>query len=498
MIRSVDGYWPAFLPGICAGSSYFNFLPRLCVDSLGRESTIRAGIRAVASGQAEMFSTEFRCRLGDRDLRLHLVAAPCADSAGGLRIAHTEAEAAPEPDSTRAFKMETLGKLAAGVAHDFANVLTLISGYTGILLGRTGAQDDGRRELDEIRTAAERGAAMTGLILDFIRSPETSPAGVHLNMLVTEIVSLLRPVIGENIRLDALLDPAAGEVKMSAAQITRVVMNLVLNARDAMPRGGAIRIRTAISDTVAESGRVALLGRWVLLEVSDNGAGMDRDTLARVFQPFFTTKGRAGTGLGLSSVERIVEQAGGAIRARSEPGRGSAFTVYLPQLTQANAPASLEREGSRQTTRPDRGSETILLVEDEENVRKLLAHLLEARGYRVLEAADGSGALHLFAQHTAAIDLLLTDVMMPGMDGRELARQAVAAKSSLKVIYMSGYPDHVLSGTGPLDASVPLLRKPFSMDKLPALSAKSSTGSAPWGRPGQTIVFLWSAWFSSS
>jgi CheY-like chemotaxis protein len=230
-------------------------------------------------------------------------------------------------------------------------------------------------------------------------------------------------------------------------------MNLVLNARDAMPRGGSIRIRTANGDGHA------------VLEVSDTGDGMDPETLRRIFQPFFSTKKRGGTGLGLHTVQGIVEQAGGGIRTRSEPGRGTTFTICLPRA---------ERDGrtteSRDVPRaPRAGTETILLAEDEDSVRKLLTHFLRAAGYRVMEAADGLDALRVFEQHAGAVDLLLTDVIMPGLDGREVARKAQVSQPGLKVIYISGYTDDVLLDAGELGPGISFLRKPLRLDSLSAL-----------------------------
>jgi CheY-like chemotaxis protein/two-component sensor histidine kinase len=306
---------------------------------------------------------------------------------------------------------------------------------------------------------------VTAQILDYIRKQVTLPASLQLNALAAETLRLLRPIIGEHIALVAALDPNLGLVKADAAQMTRVIMNLVLNARDAMPRGGSIRIRTANMQLRADSWHALPPGRYVMLEVSDTGDGMDPETMRQIFQPFFTTKNRGGTGLGLSTVHQIVEQAGGGIRTRSEPGKGSTFTICLPYAGQDGGTVdadSLPRA-------PVAGTETILLAEDEQSVRKLLKHLLATGGYRVIEAADGCDALRLFEQNAGSIDLLLTDVIMPGLNGRELARQAMASKPGLKVIYMSGYTDDVLSNTGALGPGISFLRKPLKLDVLSAL-----------------------------
>jgi signal transduction histidine kinase len=465
-VESPDGLWPMVNRPVSAGSSYYSLVARICGENSARAEAVSAGIRAVSAGQADTFSVEFPCRLPDREMRMRLVATPyCQGAVEGVLLAHTDADAAQDPhEDSHAYKMEALGRLAGGVAHDFANLVTLISGYSDILLNRIGAQDPSRPELEEIRAAAARGAAVTAQILDFIRKQVAPPTIVELNALVAEMLRLLRPIIGEHISLAVTPDPRLGVVKADFAQMTRVIMNLVLNARDAMPRGGSIRIRTANIDGRAIAWHRLPPGRYVMLEVSDTGTGMDPETLRQVFQPFFTTKHRGGTGLGLSTVHRIVEQAGGEIWARSEPGRGTTFTVCLPRAGQdceIADPHSLPRA-------PGAGTETILLVEDEESVRKLLRHLLDASGYRVIEAVDGRDALRLFAQHSASIDLLLTDVIMPGLNGRELAEQALVSKPGLKVIYMSGYTDDVLSSTGALGPGMSFLEKPLKLDLLSA------------------------------
>lgn len=443
------------------GAPYYRLLANLCGENPARADAISAGVRSIAGGESDGFSMEFSRRGRDGKVRVRLEAGPYRQvGVEGVILKRTDAGAVLA--DFEAGKMEALGRLASGVAHDFANLVTLVSGYSDILLARIGPQDPNRVELEEIRRAALRGAGLTVQILDYIRKPAAVPADVELNALVAEMMSLLKPIIGEHISLSVSLDPALGPVKADFSQLTRVVMNLVLNARDAMPQGGAIRIRTANVELDADPWHRLPRGRYVKLEISDTGAGMDSETVCQIFRPFFTTKGRAGTGLGLSTVQRIVEQAGGSIWTRSEPGRGTTFTVCLPRAEQH----AEEVEPHEPARKAGAGTETILLAEDEDSVRKLLRNLLTAGGYKVLEAVDGTEALQIFERDPAGIDLLLTDVIMPGLNGRELARQALASRPELKVIYMSGYTDDVLAGAGPAGPGVPLLRKPLQLSSL--------------------------------
>lgn len=373
--------------------------------------------------------------------------------------------------------MEALGRLTGGVVHDFANLITLVAGYTGILLKRAGADDPSRPELDEIRRAAARGAGMTAHILDYIRKDAAPAEPANLNALIVETAALLRPVIGEHIQVVTSLEPGLAMVQADAAQITRVLMNLVLNARDAMPCGGCISIRTA-NQPRPDVSRHLPPDRYVMLEIADSGCGMDAETLRRLFHPLFTTKRQAGTGLGLNTVHSIVQQAGGGIWVRSDPGRGSTFTICLPRAEPSHEVCS--RHSAPRAARA--GGETILLAEDEESVRKLLKRLLSAGGYRVLEAADGSAALRVFEEHRGSVRLLLTDVIMPGMNGLELAHKALALNADLQVIYMSGYTDDALVATGELRPDVSFLRKPLRLDILSSLVRErldASVAAAP-------------------
>ena len=447
---------------VTAGSSYSRLLAGICGAHPAPAAVVRAGIQAVAEGEVETFSLEFPCRMEKREMRLRLLATPCREGAPAcVWVSHTDAAAAPD---RQIYELEALGRLAGGVAHDFANLVTLIAGYSDILLHRMPAHDPSRPEIEEIRKAAARGAGVTAQILNFIRKQAALPGMVDLNALVAELMKLLRPILREDISLVVTLDPHLASVAADPVQMTRVLMNLVLNARDAMPKGGAIRIRTANMEPLPDPWPESQVRRQVMLEVSDNGSGMDPETLSRIFEPFFTTKDNGGTGLGLSTVRSIVEQAGGAVRARSEPGQGTAFTICLPRAGQEGEIADQHFLQCVSHT----GTETILLVEDEPSVRKLLKQVLESHGYRVLEAGDGRQALGLLERHAHSIDLLLTDVVMPGLNGRELAQKALALQFGLKVIYMSGYADDVLLETGVLGRGMSFVRKPLQLDTLTA------------------------------
>ena len=438
------------------------------MDNPEGAEAVHASIRAVASGQVGTWTLEFPCRVANRDTRLRIEGTPCRQ---GVLLTHTEglhstannSHGLPAPLVDNSHKMEALGRLTSGVAHDFANLLTLISGYSEMLLDRMSSQDDPRPELEEIHKAATRGAAMTAQILDYLRNQAAQPKIVNLNSVVLDVEKLLRPIIGEHINLMTKLSRDLGSVKADPEQLTRVILNLVFNARDAMPGGGEIVLRTANLEVRPDSARNLAPGRYVLLTLSDTGLGMDAETQSHVFQPFFTTKTRGqGTGLGLSTVYSIVRQSHGDIWVRSELGEGTVFSICLPRDD--------ESAESAESLTPPRvaatGAETILLAEDEESVRRLIKHLLVGRGYQVLDAVDGRDALRLFAEHTGQIDLLLTDMVMPGMNGRELADRILASKPGMKVIYMSGYTDDVLTNTGALGSGSVFLRKPLRPDVL--------------------------------
>jgi PAS domain S-box-containing protein len=387
-----------------------------------------------------------------------------------------------EDQLRHAQKMEAVGRLAGGVAHDFNNLLNVIMGYAALLSRRVAAGADASR-LAQIVKSAERAAGLTRQLLAFSRKQVLEPVVLDLNAVVGELGGMLRRLIGEDVEL--VLQPAAGlwPVKADPGQLEQVVMNLAVNARDAMPHGGALTITTAnVEVTPAEARQQATVpaGRYVVLTVRDNGCGMDQETQSHIFEPFFSTKEKGkGTGLGLATVYGVVQQTGGSIHVESAPGRGAAFHIYLPPSEGALAPAppALAPELRH-------GAETVLLVEDEDSLRELTAELLEGLGYRVLAAGNGADALRSAQGHRGAIDLLLTDVVMPGISGREVAARLQQARPGVRVLFMSGYTDDAIAQHGVLEPGVRLLNKPFKMDQLAHAVAQALGRERPAGQDG--------------
>ncbi|HEX6187539.1 MAG TPA: PAS domain S-box protein [Pyrinomonadaceae bacterium] len=359
-------------------------------------------------------------------------------------------------------KMEAIGQLAGGVAHDFNNLLTAIIGYSGLALQRMEADSPLKPYIEEIRKAGDRAANLTRQLLAFGRKQILQPLPLNLNDVITDLNKMLRRMIGEDIRLSARLDPDLKKVKADRGQIEQVLMNLVVNARDAMPRGGSLTIETAniqIEEEYAGRHIGVSSGAYVMLAVSDTGTGMDHETEARIFEPFFTTKEKGkGTGLGLSTVYGIVKQSGGNIWVYSEPGHGTTFKIYLPQVDDQVKTVEAKPE---ETSIPS-GSETVLLVEDEEVVRGLAQRILEDAGYRVITANGGEEAVNWCADHADTIHLLLTDVVMPDTSGKELAERLTSLRPQTKVLFMSGYTDEAIVHHGVLDSNVEFLQKPFT------------------------------------
>src|SRR5580765_8336295 len=366
-------------------------------------------------------------------------------------------------------KMEAVGRLAGGIAHDFNNLLMVILGYSEFLLERLGAEPHLRGPAQEIASASERASSLTRQLLAFSRKQMLAPRIVNLNDIATENLKMLTRMIGEDI--DLVMTPGENlwSVRADAGQIEQVIMNLAVNARDAMPSGGKLTIETANISLDEEYARVHAplrAGDYVMVSITDTGAGMDAETQSHIFEPFFTTKGTKGTGLGLSTVYGIVKQSGGYIWVYSEVSRGTTFKIYLPRVPSVEEPAVHALAAPAQFQKVEPGTETILLVEDEANLRYLARQYLEKQGYRVIEAADGAVAMQIAVAHEGIIHLLLTDVIMPGMNGRELAQRICEIRPNVKVLYMSGYTENVIGHNGTLDAGVRLLQKPFNLRDL--------------------------------
>ncbi|MFH1811404.1 MAG: PAS domain S-box protein [Pseudomonadota bacterium] len=363
-------------------------------------------------------------------------------------------------------KMEAIGQLAGGVAHDFNNMLAVILNYSSLVLEALGEEHPARADLLEVQQSGQRAAALTHQLLAFGRKQLMQPVALDLNAVVGEMESMLRRLIGENIALNKQLAPDLGLVKADPSQLEQVIMNLVINARDAMPGGGALTIETAnvdLDEAYAERHVGVRPGPHVMFAVSDTGCGMSSEVKQRLFEPFFTTKGQGkGTGLGLPTVYGIVKQSGGAIWVYSEPGQGSTFKIYLPRELHATVAAA----PSKPLGKAAGGSETVLVVEDEPAVCRVAKRILRTAGYSVLTAAGGPEALQTAAAHDGDIHLVLTDVVMPGMSGRVFFEQFAKIRPTSRVLYMSGYTDDAIVQHGMLDAGTAFISKPFNADDL--------------------------------
>ena len=363
-------------------------------------------------------------------------------------------------------KMEAVGRLAGGVAHDFNNLLTAIAGHTELLLEDLGEDAEIRGDIEEVLHAVDRASALTRQLLAFSRRQVLQPKLLDVNQVISDLGRLLRRLIGPDVRLDTVLDPEVGRVRADRGQIEQVLMNLLVNARDALPQGGVVELRTmvlAVSEDSAEHRQGVMPGLYVEVAVADNGVGMSETLLSRIFEPFFTTKEQGkGTGLGLPTVFGIVSQSGGHVLVESEPAAGSTFRVLLPRVED-----TVEEETQEAVVSQDSGgSETVLLVEDEAAVRRLGCRILERRGYTVVEAESGAAALRLFERLAPGIAMLVTDVVMPEMSGSELARRLRAMKPSLPVLFTSGYAADAIAQNGELGANTAFLEKPFTPDAL--------------------------------
>ena len=366
----------------------------------------------------------------------------------------------------QAQKMEAIGNLAGGIAHDFNNLLTVITGYSELVLKKIPETDPQRRKLEEIKKAGDRAAALTQQLLAFSRRQILQPKVVDVNAIISGMASMLQRLVGEDVQVNIALAQDLGRVKADPGQLEQVIMNLVVNARDAMPTGGKVTIETVNVNRVpvfSSKSDASTTRPYIMLAVSDAGTGMDAATKARIFEPYFTTKAAGkGTGLGLSTVYGIVKQSDGEILAYSEPGHGATFKIYLPREDRVASDLGAATPADALPV----GTETILLVEDEPGVRAFAGEALRMQGYTILDAKHGIEAQVLSTQHPAPIHLLLTDVVMPQMNGREVAERVLSQRPSLKVLYMSGYAEQAVINRGILDSGFAFLQKPFTQHAL--------------------------------
>jgi PAS domain S-box-containing protein len=375
-------------------------------------------------------------------------------------------------------KMEAIGQLAGGVAHDFNNLLTVIKAYSGIIADQMDDSNPLKVDVGEIQRAAGRASSLTQQLLAFSRKQVLEPGVLDLNTISRELEPMVRRLIGDDIQVVLRLDDTIGKVKADRSQVEQVLINLIVNARDAMPGGGTVSIETAnveLSDSYARLRPVVAPGKYVMIAVSDTGEGMDEETQSRIFEPFFTTKPAGkGTGLGLSTVYGIVKQSSGYIWVYSEPRIGTTFKVYLPLM---EAEEIRVAAAERAVRKPSLGSETVLLVEDEPSVRSIARRILERNGYTVLEAHDGRHALRVADQYRQPIQLLLTDMMMPELTGRDVWRSLAPKRSELRVLYMSGYTNDDMVRRGLIDADSAFVQKPFTAVDL-ARAVRSTLDTA--------------------
>jgi two-component system cell cycle sensor histidine kinase/response regulator CckA len=459
--ETITGYAQAEL----IGRAFFSLLPEAGArEARARLSDVRAGVKV-----SPFFEVELIQKDGARVLLEVHVTSVLKDGqpVARLGVARDITERRYLEDQLRqAQKMEGIGRLAAGVAHDFNNLLTAIGGRCYLVLNALTSENPIRREIEIIQDAAERAAKLTHQLLAFSRKQILDPCVLDLNATVTGIEPLLRRMIREDIEIATALDSAAGRVKADAGQIEQVLLNLAVNASDAMPNGGWLTLATGnvtLDEAYARTHAEVEPGPYVMLSVSDTGHGMTAEVQAHIFEPFFTTKevGK-GTGLGLATAYGIAKQSGGHITVHSEPGHGAAFKLYLPRVEEAPGTA----EPARPTEITRRGSETVLLVEDDEPLRTLAREILSIQGYTVLDATSPSEALRLADVHPGPIHLLVTDVVMPQMNGRQVADHLLAARPGLKVLFMSGYTDAAIVEHGVLEPGTHFLQKPFTPDGL--------------------------------
>jgi nitrogen-specific signal transduction histidine kinase/ActR/RegA family two-component response regulator len=403
---------------------------------------------------------------------MSLSVSPLRDAAGeivGASVIARDMTAQKKAESQlrQAQKMEAIGRLAGGVAHDFNNILAIINSCTEFLRDRIDPSAEPSIYVDNIRKATDRGTSLTRQMLAFSRTSAIQPQILDLNERLREISKLLRPLLGDDVEILIVPRSPSAIIEADPGQLDQIVVNLAVNARDAMPRGGKFILETgavSFDDAFAAQQQAMAAGKYILLAVSDTGNGMDEATVSRIFEPFFTTKESGkGTGLGLATVYGIVKQSAGHILVYSEPGHGTTFKIYLPS---AEHKIGIASKPEVETASPKRQGSTILLVEDDEIMRSLTRQLLEEHGYTVVEADDGQSALEWVGSHPGPIDLLLTDVVMRRMSGPELAERLNSSQPTLKVVYMSGYTGELMANREVLKPGVTLLEKPFSRTAL--------------------------------
>jgi signal transduction histidine kinase/CheY-like chemotaxis protein len=442
-------------------------LPRQCRDVI--VSGIARDLGLVATGTGE----------GEEDAIFSMKAFPLGDDCVGVAFEDITARERLAAEQLQSHKMEAVGRLAAGLAHDFNNLLGVILGYTELLMRR--AEDPQRGRFGHILSAAQRASSLTRQLVAFSRRQVVAPEALDLNSVVDNAEEMLRRLVGEEVDMVIVSGESIGLVRADPRQMEQVVMNLCANARDAMPHPparGVLRIETAsvvLGDSLGALHERIVPGPYVMLAVSDTGAGIEEEILCRIFDPFFTTREHGdGTGLGLSTVYGIVRQAGGYVRVDSEVGQGSTFRIYLPRVGDRAEAEPAEESAT------DQGSATILLVDDERSLRAIACEILADHGYRVLEAGRGDEALEVADRHGPEIDLLLTDVVMPRMNGRALAETLLRLRPALKVLYMSGYTDDIIPDGGVLPPGTLLVEKPFTAAAL-LRRVRSALGEGPAG-----------------